>query len=51
MLTPDDKVQIESKGISEKQIMEQLKCFETGFPYLKLEGAASVGNGNIISNR
>ena len=39
MLTPQDKEQLTKKGISEAQIAEQLKCFETGFPYLKLEAA------------
>ena len=50
MLTPQDKEQLSKKGISEAQIDEQLKCFETGFPYLKLEAAASIGQGIIAPN-
>ena len=45
MMTPQDKEMLEKKGISEKQIEEQLACFEKGFPYLKLAAAASVENG------
>ena len=47
MLTSQDKEQLAKKGISEAQIAEQLKCFETGFPFLKLEAAASIGQGVI----
>ena len=45
MLTQEDKELMAKKGISEAQITEQLACFEKGFPYLKLEGAASIGRG------
>ncbi|MBR5652535.1 MAG: DUF4301 family protein [Prevotella sp.] len=45
MLSKQDLQQIASKGISEEQINNQLKEFETGFPFLKLEAAAAVGNG------
>lgn len=45
MLTPQDKELLAGKGISEAQIEEQLKCFETGFPFLKLHAAASVEKG------
>ena len=45
MLTQEDKELMARKGISEAQIAEQLACFEKGFPYLKLEGAASIGKG------
>ena len=47
MLTSQDKEQLAKKGISEALIAEQLKCFETGFPFLKLEAAASIGQGVI----
>ena len=43
MFTSSDRTQISAKGITEEQIKSQLKNFETGFPYLKLEGAAAVG--------
>ncbi len=45
MLTQEDKELMARKGISEERIAEQLACFEKGFPYLKLEGAASIGKG------
>lgn len=47
-LTQEDKKQIALKNISEEKIAEQLKIFETGFPYLKLEGAASAQKGIMI---
>ena len=50
MLTEKDLKQIAQRGISEEQIKTQLKQFETGFPFLKLEAAASVGNGIIAPN-
>ena len=45
MLSQQDLQQIASKGITEEQINNQLKEFETGFPFLKLEAAAAVGKG------
>lgn len=48
MLTHEDKELLAQKGISEKQIEEQLACFEKGFPYLKLSAAASVENNGIM---
>ena len=45
MLTPQDKALLAEKGISEAQIEEQLKCFQTGFPFLKLDAAASIEKG------
>lgn len=42
MITPEDKELLAQKGISEVQIAEQLTCFQKGFPYLKLDAAASV---------
>ena len=50
MLTEKDLKQIAQRGISEEQIETQLKQFETGFPFLKLEAAASVGNGIVAPN-
>ena len=43
MLTSQDKIQLQEKGITEEQLLGQLKSFETGFPYLKLQGAAAIG--------
>ena len=48
MLTCEDKELLKQKGITEEQIAEQLACFEKGFPFLQLAGAASVGNNGII---
>ena len=45
MLNDNDKQLMASKGITEPVIEAQLKRFETGFPWLKLEAAATVGNG------
>ena len=45
MLPAEDKALLEKKGISEKKIAEQLACFEKGFPFLKLDGAASIEKG------
>ncbi|MDR1004402.1 MAG: DUF4301 family protein [Prevotellaceae bacterium] len=45
MITEKDKALLDSKGISEQQITEQLACFEQGFPYLQLAAAASVDKG------
>jgi len=47
MLTSQDLNQIAQKGITSEQIESQLKEFETGFPFLRLEAAASVGKGII----
>ena len=45
MLTQQDLAQLAQKGISEQQLNHQLKQFETGFPFLKIEAAAAVGRG------
>jgi hypothetical protein len=45
MLTQEDKELLAAKGITEAQIADQLASFEKGFPFLKLEAAASVGHG------
>lgn len=45
MFTQEDLKTLASRGISEKQIEEQLNCFATGFPYLRLSASAAIGNG------
>ncbi len=45
MLTKEDLKQIAQKGISEQQIEKQLEDFKTGFPFLRLQGPAAIGNG------
>lgn len=48
MLTKEDKDFLAKKGISEKKLNAQLECFKTGFPWLKLAGAASPDNGITV---
>lgn len=45
MLTESDFLQLKSKGVSVKQIEEQLACFKNGFPYLPVQASASVEKG------
>ncbi len=45
MLREEDLKLLEQKGISEKQVEDQLRRFATGFPFLKIKNAARVGNG------
>lgn len=45
MITPEDKELLAQKGITEAQIAQQLACFRKGFPYLKLDAAASIERG------
>ncbi len=48
MLTPQDLEVLKLKGISEDQLNRQLESFKTGFPFLKLAGAASPKHGITI---
>lgn len=50
-LTKEDLKQISQKGMSEKQVEQQLQQFETGFPFLKLEAAASIGHGIMAPDK
>ena len=45
MLTKQDLQQIEGLGISEATVEHQMEQHRKGFPYLKLQAAASIGNG------
>ena len=47
MLSQQDLKQIAQKGITQEQIENQLNEFKTGFPFLRLEAAAGIGNGII----
>ena len=50
-LLPNDEITLQKRGISQQQIEEQLNYFRTGFPYLEILSAASVGNGIVkLSN-
>lgn len=48
MLTNSDINQLEKKGIKVETVKEQLNRFVTGFPFLKLQGAATPGNGVMV---
>lgn len=45
MFTPTDLQTMKSRGISLDTVNAQIQRFKTGFPYLKLSGTATVGNG------
>ena len=45
MLTQNDLSQIAAKGQNAENVEAQLRRFESGFPFLKLAGSATVGNG------
>lgn len=47
MLLPSDEITLQKRGISKKQIEEQLQNFVTGFPFLEIKSAASIGNGLV----
>ena len=51
MLKKEDLKQIHDKGISEEQINRQLEDFKRGFPYLKLEGAATPKKGVMVLDK
>lgn len=46
-LTAQDREHLASKGISEEKLQSQLKMLKEGFPFLKLESAATIGNGIV----
>jgi len=45
MFTKKDLKQLQKKGISLQTVENQLSGFRNGFPFLKIENAAAVGNG------
>lgn len=44
-LTVKDLEILKKKGITEEKLQEELQMLKDGFPYLKLEGAATPGHG------
>lgn len=48
MITTNDENILIKRGITNKQIEEQLKSFKNGFPFLKIKSAAEPGNGIIV---
>ena len=47
MFTQEDELLFAKRGVTTAQVMEQLESFKKGFPYLSLDGAASVKNGIV----
>ena len=45
MLNEQDLSQIQAMGITKEMVENQIHRFQTGFPYLKLRSAATIGNG------
>ena len=50
MLTQQDKELLAEKHISEETLNKQLEQFKTGFPFLKLAGAASPEKGIMVTD-
>ena len=48
MLNAKDLELLAKKGISEKQIEEQISCFSEGFPFLEITNSASVERGIMV---
>lgn len=48
ILTQSDIEILKKKGISESQVKEQLKIFETGFPFLPIVRSADPNNGLLL---
>lgn len=51
MITKEDLTFLSKKGISEQQVAEQLQNFKTGFPFLPIEAAATIGKGVIAPSQ
>lgn len=47
MFSKEDILQIEQKGMSVERVEAQLESFRSGFPFLRLKGAAAVGEGIV----
>ena len=45
MISKADQALLVKKGISAEQVAEQLETFKKGFPFLKIENAATIGQG------
>ncbi len=51
MLSKQDLNQISQRGITPEMVQHQLKQIKEGFPFLKIEAAASIGNGIFAPNK
>lgn len=47
-LSESDLQTLASRGITQEQLEQQLKCFATGFPYLKIYDSARAGAGITV---
>ncbi|MDY6206475.1 MAG: DUF4301 family protein [Prevotella sp.] len=50
MFTQEDIRQMTHKGIAQSQAENQLRTFEQGFPFLRIQSAATTGNGVFSPN-
>ncbi len=50
MFNSQDLQQFEKRGVTAEQVSNQLKQIADGFPFLKLKGAAEIGNGIVAPN-
>lgn len=48
MITDNDRIQCEQKGISPQVVEQQLERFKQGFPFLRLQAAASTEKGIVV---
>lgn len=51
MLSENDKILLQKKGITEKNILDQLQRFKTGFPYAHLTAPALLDHGIVSWNK
>jgi hypothetical protein len=47
MLTEKDLLQINNKGINHETVLDQIKNFKKGFPFMDIKKAATIGNGML----
>ncbi len=51
MISKADQALLSKKGISAEQVAEQLRTFKTGFPFLRIEAAATIGKGVLAPSQ
>ncbi|MCM1318797.1 MAG: DUF4301 family protein [Muribaculaceae bacterium] len=49
-ITKQDLETLQARGISEQKYEEEIRRLKGGFPYLKIQGPATVGNGILSPN-
>ena len=49
LFTEADFRQIRAKGMTTAQVLDQLECFEKGFPWLDITASASTADGSILT--